>query len=207
MAAVQKRKAQYRASAEALSGFDDERAVESKEALAKCLSKANHLTTKHYGLIFKGGFSQQPEQRRRVVERTLELEKRLGGEDPLAAVLDGLDLDEYRSSRDDGPQASARLTARQSQVSDDTIVLTEHSNMPVRNSVTFKELFDHVERIERDYQEVSGSTKETKPGLAASSSKGAPGARAQRGAAVTRPPGQGVSAGSGLSPSKQQSSK
>jgi hypothetical protein len=147
MAAVQKRKAQYRASAEALSGFDDEHAVESKEALAKCLSKAGHMKR----LIFKGGFSQQPEQRRRVVERTLELKKRLGGEDPLAAVLNGLDLDEYRSSRDDGPQASARLTARQSQVSDDTIVLTEYSNMPVRNSVTFKELFDHVERIERDY--------------------------------------------------------
>lgn len=181
MAAVQKRKAQYRASAEALSGFDDEHAVESKEALAKCLSKAGHMKR----LIFKGGFSQQPEQRRRVVERTLELEKRLGGEDPLAAVLDGLDLDEYRSSRGDGPQASARLTARQSQVSDDTIVLTEHSNMPVRNSVTFKELFDHVERIERDYQEVAGSTKETKPGVAASSSKGAQGGRAQRGATIT----------------------
>lgn len=93
MAAVHKLKAQQRAAAEALSGFDDVQAVESKEALAKCLSKAGHMKR----LVFKGGFSHQPEQRRRVVERTLVLEKRLGGEDPLAAILDGLDMHELQS--------------------------------------------------------------------------------------------------------------
>jgi len=93
MAAIHKRKAQQRAAAEALSGFDDANTAESKEALAKCLSKAGHMKR----LVFKGGFSQQPEQRRRVVERTLDLEKRLGGEDPLAAILDGVDVPELQS--------------------------------------------------------------------------------------------------------------
>ena len=130
--------------------------LESKEALAKCLSKAGHMKR----LVFKGGFSQQPEQRRRVVERTLDLEKRLGGEDPLAAILDGVDIPELQSAS--GPYPSAR----QSVLSDDTIVLTEYSNLPARDRVTFKELLDHVERVERDYAELAGTAKDSIGGLA-----------------------------------------
>ena len=173
MAAVHKRKAQQRAAAEALSGFDDANAAESKEALEKCLSKAGHMKR----LVFKGGFSQQPEQRRRVVERTLDLEKRLGGEDPLAAILDGVDIPELQSVS--GPQPSAR----QSMLSDDTIVLTEYSNMPTRDKVTFKELLDHVERVERDYTELAGAAKDSVGGLASSkqtSMTQARGSRARR---------------------------
>jgi len=41
----------------ALSGLEDEVAVQSKEALAKCLSKVGHMKR----IIFKGAFSKAPE--------------------------------------------------------------------------------------------------------------------------------------------------
>ena len=37
--------------------------------------------------------------------------------------------------------------------------------MPTRDKVTFKELLDHVERVERDYTELAGAAKDTSGGL------------------------------------------
>jgi len=66
----------------AFASLEDDQAVQSKAALSKCLSKVGHMKK----VIFKGGFSKAPDQRRRVVERNLALRKRLEGRDPLASV-------------------------------------------------------------------------------------------------------------------------
>lgn len=128
-------------------------AVQSKEALAKCLSKVGHMKR----IIFKGAFSKAPEQRRRVVERNLTLQKRLDGKDPLASVLESLEGNELGSASGLGPSAYGQ-GRRSSLLSDDTFGdLTEYSGAGhVPDEVTYKELFDRIERIERDYHEMAG---------------------------------------------------
>lgn len=131
----------------ALSGLEDDQAVESKAALAKCLSKVGHMKK----IIFKGGFSKAPDQRRRVVERNLALKKRLDGKDPLASVYEQSEAHDLAST---SQGQSVRHSARHSVHTDDTIVLTEYSNAPPRDQVTYKELFDHINRIQKDYDDM-----------------------------------------------------
>ena len=91
MAEVQKRKAAQKV---VVSGLEDDSAVQSKAALAKCMSKAHHMKR----IIFKGSFSKAPDQRRKIVERNLALAKRLDNKDPLASVLGDADGDGLMST-------------------------------------------------------------------------------------------------------------
>ena len=81
-------------------------------------------------VIFKGGFSKAPDQRKKVVERNLALRKRLEGRDPLASVYDQSEAQDMLSV---SQGQSARHSAPRSVRSDDTIELSEYSNAPPRD--------------------------------------------------------------------------
>ena len=154
MAAVAKRKAEQRAVAIEVGGLEEtDEASGSKAALEKCMSKVGHMTR----VIFKGGFSSQPEQRRRVVERTLMLQKRLNGADPLAAILQ--EVAAMQAGHSDsghghrGSLARSR-TARESTASAGTVLLSE-AGFPVPEQLTFKELQEHIGRLEQGYTDVA----------------------------------------------------
>jgi len=100
------------------------------------VSKVSHLKR----VIYKSAFSQTPDLPRRIAERNLDLAKRLDGHDPLAFLLD------VEEPSLDAAELEQLHSARQSAISDDTIVLTELS-APPREQITYKELLDHVEKM------------------------------------------------------------
>jgi hypothetical protein len=166
MAAVQKSKAKQRAAASAVLGLEEEEDVARKAAIAKCVSKVGHLKR----VIFKSAFSKVPHQPRRVVERQLELAKRLDGHDPLAA------LQVAGEGPGDEEELDHAASARPSAISDDTIMLSEWSTAEDK---TYKDLLDHVRKIERDYEDLAlsptrgpGGESAGSPGISAAGSPG-----------------------------------
>ena len=163
MAAVQKSKARQRAAASVVIGLEDEADVARQAALAKCVSKVSHLKR----VIYKSAFSQTPDLPRRIAERNLDLAKRLDGHDPLAFLLD------VKEPSLDAAELEQLHSARQSAMSDDTIVLTELS-APPREQITYKELLDHVEKMREDYEalQLTKKIRESSPGLRKDDSSG-----------------------------------
>ena len=63
MAAVQKRRDKEKEeSSLVLATNEDDSAVKSKEALAKCMAKAKHMKR----VTYKGGFSKKPNKPRKI---------------------------------------------------------------------------------------------------------------------------------------------
>lgn len=133
MAAVAKRKAEQRAVALEVGGLEDADEGTGKAALEKCVSKVGHMQQ----VLFKGGFSAYPDQKRKVVERTLHLMKRLKGEDPLAAILAEAEAMTARKA-EEAPMQSVRAASLHDSFDNDTILLSEAGPAPER--LTYKEL-------------------------------------------------------------------
>lgn len=154
MAAVNKRKAEQKAAAEQAAGLETkEQELAAQEALAKCQSKCNRLRR----VVFKGGWSRPPELKRRVVERTLALERRLGGAgDPLSLVL-------YKPGEDKLNQelgATGKLSLQSLPLSrgglNDSSLRSQDADKQVK-TMTLKELREHVDKAEQRYQQLSGT--------------------------------------------------
>lgn len=133
-----------------MEGLEDSEAM--KEALAKCQSKAGRLKK----VIYKGAWSQPPEQRRKVVEKTLLLEKRLKGADPLAAIMKEMEgrQAEFADIEKSDPSRSNKLLRQSTLVSDDTIALSE-SSFIAPEKITFVDIEAHIERLEKGYLNVA----------------------------------------------------
>jgi len=183
MAEVNKRKEQQKKLADELCCLSNTGTHVDTVAHEKALSKANHMKR----IMFKGAFSQKPEVNRRVEERTIALNKRLGGVDPLAAVqqeVAGIKrLDSLASSGEALPSNRMQSSVRESvehelrrMLSEQTIMLSDDGTFKAPSHLTFKELQDHINVLEEAYTDIAAivrtNTLESSSAMQTTSVKG-----------------------------------